>query len=117
MATLKNPRWEPLPRKVGGRGVAANKMALKLAARKGKWAIIGVYPERHLADQRASRIRTGKFKGFNMVGRFAVEVRQTAEGWCLYAKCIAHSAAYTKNLDKNDPRNWVIDPDTIEEDE
>ena len=111
------PEWGAPPPRKRGRGVRVNKMALKLAARKGEWAKIGVYEGSWSAHARASRIRKGRIQGFASVGRFEADVRPTHEGYAVWVKCVAHSKAYTNGWDSGIKAYWEVEDDDNVEDQ
>lgn len=91
--------WEAPPPKASGRNAVARKLALSLAGRPNHWARIAVYKKEQSAHDRASRIRTGKVKGFSDVGTFDANVRQIPEGWGVWVRCIYVKKAGKEALD------------------
>lgn len=85
--------WEAPPPRTRTRTVAS-KNAVKLANNRGQWAKVYVYDTYKVAHNKATKIRSGKIKGYQVVGSFQAEVRRTAEGYCVYAKCTSYSKAF-----------------------
>lgn len=64
--------------------------AIKLAKQKGEWARVYISKNRKTAYVKASHIRTGKIKGYAIVGKFeALPPRPTPEGWVVWARCVS----------------------------
>jgi len=105
--------WEAPPPRPRGRYARTNEIAMRLGKNRGNWAKIGVYKTYSAAHVRAHQIRTGKIKGFKVVGLFQVDVRLTPDGYAVYAKCIKVTRAFKNSLDPNNPKNWTL----VEEDD
>jgi len=81
-------------RKANGKYRYADETAMKLAARKNEWACIAIYDSYWSAQHRASRIRTGKLVTYKNVGTFETTVRQTPEGYKVFARCTSVKSAF-----------------------
>ena len=81
-------------RKRDGKYRYADETAMKLADSKGKWACIAIYASYWSATHRASRIRTGKLITWVNVGSFETTVRQTPEGFKVFARCTSVKSAF-----------------------
>lgn len=95
---------EAPPRKTSGRGAAARRLALKVAALKGQWVKIAEYDKYMTAHTRASDIRKGKLVGWSQVGSFEVKVRQIptedgGEAYGMWVRCTYVRKAVEDELD------------------
>lgn len=80
--------WQAPPPKLTGRSAKAMRIAKSLARKPNEWAAVAVYADRATAHDRASDIRTGKVKGYNIVGKFETMVRETPEGYKVFVRCV-----------------------------